>query len=256
LKSVAEVVTLNAGKIVDMASNIDTMGVNHGVILSAISTLNAWMDGFRNNQVTMQNKQIAEIQTIRTEFHGEINSLRSEVVNQSKQTNTKLDSKFDQMMATFLATSVVAAPVTLAPAPTTVPPHPAPAHIQQQIQQTQHVLNTLAPSLLAPSALNLSAPLLPTSSLPVSSVTPVVAPVGMLISVEIKDNFKPTHRDKQNQNVFDFARQFYRATKDKPLERIENALMNLESNDSELHDLLFVRTATGPSAHLSGTSEE
>jgi hypothetical protein len=47
-----------------------------------------------------------------------------------------------------------------------------------------------------------------------------------------KDQFKPTFRDKSTQNVFDFARQFYKTTKDKLLENIEAALMNLESNDA------------------------
>jgi hypothetical protein len=62
--------------------------------------------------------------------------------------------------------------------------------------------------------------------------------------------------DKQNEKIFDFARLFYRATKDKPLDKIESALMNLKSNDSELHNLLSERVATGPSAHLSGTPDE
>jgi hypothetical protein len=56
--------------------------------------------------------------------------------------------------------------------------------------------------------------------------------------------------------VFDFANQFYKTTKEKSLKRIEDALMNLGSNDAELANLLCMRTATGASAHFSGTPKE
>jgi hypothetical protein len=243
--------------------------------LDAVASLSARLD--RGN-----NSQKVEMQKIRTEVRGEIDSSRSKVVNQSRQINAKMDSKFDkmnfkfdqidtkmnskfdQMMAAILAMSEVAALITAAPALTTVPLRSAPAQqqIQQQqqkqqqkMQQTQLVLDTPASPLPAPSA-SASASLLPTSLIPASTVVSVVASVVEPIPTKVKDNFKPMPRDKQTQNAFDFARQFYKATKDKPLDRIEDALMNLESNDSELYDLLKVSTATGPSAHLSETPEE
>jgi hypothetical protein len=57
-----------------------------------------------------------------------------------------------------------------------------------------------------------------------------------------KDNFKPTPCDKQNENVYNFARQFFKSTKDKPPFQVETALRNLISNDSDLFNILSVRT--------------
>jgi hypothetical protein len=102
---------------------------------------------------------------------------------------------------------------------------------------------------------NTPAPPLQASTSLAPTFAPIIVASATLATIP-KDNFKPTPHDKPTQNVFDFAKQFYKTTKDKPLDRIEDALMNLESNDAELADLLHMRTATGPSAHLSGTPEE
>jgi hypothetical protein len=218
------------------------------------------------------------MQKMRTEFRTDVDGLRSEVANRFNTSDSKLTSVsattnslstnvasmasgMDAIMAFITATKAATTSVTPAPAPAPVPLRSNPAQQQipqqqQQMQQTQHVLNTPASPLPPPLASTSLASLLPTSLIPASTVALVVASVATPIPAKVKDNFKPTPRDKQTQNVFYFARQFYKATKDKPLDRIEDALMNLESNDYELSNLLKVRTETGPSAHLSGTPEE
>jgi hypothetical protein len=79
----------------------------------------------------------------------------------------------------------------------------------------------------------------------VSTVSPVIVTSTAEVTTP-KDNFKPTPCDKSTQ----FAKQFYKTTKDKSLRRIEDALMNLESNDAELADLVRAW------AHLSENPEE
>jgi hypothetical protein len=105
------------------------MCVNQGVILNAITSLNRnqlWTETNFGQKPTLdrnQNSQATEMQKIRTDFHKEVDSLRSEVVNQfntnSKmdQIETKADSRFAQMMAAIAANL---------PAPTTVPSRPSP----------------------------------------------------------------------------------------------------------------------------------
>jgi hypothetical protein len=96
----------------------------------------------------------------------------------------------------------------------------------------------------------------PTNQQLIASIT-TSAPttVPLTYATVTKDNFKPTPRDKQNKNVYDFARLFLRATKDKAPLQVETALVNIKSNDSELHNIFAVRTASGPS-HLGGTPDE
>jgi hypothetical protein len=193
-----------------LSSHVDNLGANQRILLKMIKSHNAQMDGLPNSQAT-------EMQKIRSEFHNEVDNLRSKVTNRFDTSDSKMDQEFAQMMAAISTMLAVAAPVTTAPAqaPTTVPPCPARAQQQiqqqqqeQQIQQTQHIPNTSALSLPAPSATILPVPLLSTSSFPASTVAPIVMSVAAPISAEVKDNFKPTPRDKQNQNVFDLARQF------------------------------------------------
>jgi hypothetical protein len=139
------------------------------------------------------------------------------------------------------ASTSAASAVLAAPAPT-----PAPAPISQH-QPPRSRLNPSVSSFLAPT---LSASLLPTSS-----VTPVTAPTSSVAA--FKDTFKPAKRDKAaGKSVHPFAENFYKVTKGKYDEQINNALMRLCSGDDKLRKFLCAYSASGPTANLNGTAEE
>jgi hypothetical protein len=93
------------------------------------------------------------------------------------------------------------------------------------------------------------------SSLPASSVTPVAAPTSSVAAS--KDTFKPTKRDKAaGESVYPFAENFYRVSKEKSDQQINDALMSLCSVDNKLGKFLRAYSASGPTADLNGTPEE
>jgi hypothetical protein len=247
MEGIARAATSNSGKIADMATYSQSLRSNQIVILDAVASLSAQINRSENSQRT-------EMQKIRNQFHHEVDDLKSELQSRF-DTIDQSSLSTNQMLAQMMTMMKTTAPAP-APAPITFPLRPIPAQQQTQLQQTQHVPYAPAPPLQASTspASTLSASPSPASLFPASIVAPVIVASTVKVTTP-KDNFKPTPRDKSTQNVFDFAKQFDKTTKDKSLRRIEDALMNLESNDAEFPNLLHTHTATGASAHL-GTPEE
>jgi hypothetical protein len=87
------------------------------------------------------------------------------------------------------------------------------------------------------------------------SVVPIIAPVSS--AIVLKDTVKPTKCDKAaGEGVYSFAENFYKVTKGKPNQQINDALMSLCPGDDELKKFLHVHSASGPTANLNGMPEQ
>lgn len=72
-----------------------------------------------------------------------------------------------------------------------------------------------------------------------------------------KDTFKSTKRDKAaGEGVYSFAENFFRVTKDKPAQQIEEALMSLCSDDDELAKFLQTYSSSGLTTYFKATVKE
>lgn len=157
------------------------------------------------------------------------------------------------MMILMGWTSAPAPASTLAPASAQIQNPaltPAPVPVQLQLQPQ---LQSQSHSNLNPWALSFPVPSLPASLLwaPLTTPTPPVASVSSPPAPVLKVTFKPTKRDKAaGEDVYSFVENFFRVTKDKPNQQIENALMSLCSGDDELGKFVRTYSSSSPTAYL------
>jgi hypothetical protein len=178
-------------------------------------------------QITLDDK-ITDVRDEVNNINDNINSMERE----SARTADATDSKLNKMLVFMMrdTTSAAAAPASAAPAAPVSAPAPIPQH-----QPPRSSLNPSASPFLAPTSL--------ASSLPASSVAPDTAPTSSVV----KDTFKTTKRDKAaSEDVYTFAENFYKVTKEKSNENINNALVSLCSVDQELGKFLSAQSSNGP----------
>jgi hypothetical protein len=176
-----------------------------------------------------------------TGVHNEVNNINNNINSMKSQSAAAAAAtlQMDKMMA-FMMRDRTSSAATPAPAVhVSIPAKPQPQH---------HVRSSLNPSVSSFSVPT-SSPL----SLPMPSIVPVSAPTSSVT----KDTFKPTNCDKEaGEDVFTFAENFYKVTKGKSNEIINNALVSLCSGDHELGKFLAAHSSGGPTARLNGISEE
>jgi hypothetical protein len=167
------------------------------------------------------------------------NSIKSELKSEIQSGQDKLK---DMIMTFMLKQTAAPASTSAAPAVSEDPAAPAP-----QLQLPRSGLNPLVSSFPVQTLL--------ASSLPVPSIVTILAPVSSAIFS--KNAFKPTKGDREaGKGIYLFAENFYKVTKGKPDQQINNALMSLCSGEDKLGKFCCAYSASGPTANLNGMPEQ